>query len=318
MGMVEEWAEGMRGEGVRRDYQRIVHGFLEFCGKGVEAVRAEDVRAWKAWLEKEEYAASTMRTYLATAASFFDYACERGLVESNPVANELLPKATPYASGRYLSEDEEARLLAAIDVDTEWGMRDYALILFLVRSGRRTGEALGLRWGDFEVMKDGVWYCWKSKRKDLGENGENGMRRLTGSPAGRKNPGNQRRARLDWEAWTAICKYLESCGRLGKIGDEEVIFTPLSDVAGRVERLYGKDWRRHALSEANIGRLIRMYANWAGLAADEITPKALRYTALVRRKQAGWGLEEMRQDLGYESLDAVRRAIQMVEIQEAA
>jgi site-specific recombinase XerD len=129
----------MRGEGVRRDYRRIVKSFLEFCGKEVEEVRFEDVRAWKERLEAEDYAASTMRTYLETVRSFFDHASTQGLVESNPVATELLPKVKAYASGRYLTEEEEAKLLDAIDVESEWGKRDYALILLLVRSGRRVG-----------------------------------------------------------------------------------------------------------------------------------------------------------------------------------
>jgi hypothetical protein len=166
------------------------------------------------------------------------------------------------------------------------------------------------------VTKDGVWYCWKTKQEELGESGEKGKRRLMGSPASRKEPGDQRRAKLDWEVWTAICTYLEGCRRLENIQDDEVIFTPLTDVAGRVERLYGKDWREHALSAANIGRTVRMYARWAGLAAEEITPKALRYTALVRKKRAGLGMEEMMRDLGYESLDAVRRALKSVQMQE--
>jgi integrase len=201
-----------------------------------------------------------------------------------------------------LSEEEEAKLLGVIDVETDWGRRDYALILLLVRSGRRVGEALGLRWGDFEVTRDGVWYEWRDERK--------------GMAVDREKDADQRRARLDWEVWTAICAHLEGCGRLETMQDEDVIFTPLSDICGRVERLHGKDWRKQALAKENIGRMIQMYARWAGLRAEEITPKALRYTALMRRRQAGCGLEEIRRDLGYGSLDAVRLALKHVEMQE--
>jgi hypothetical protein len=114
----------------------------------------------------------------------------------------------------------------------------------------------------------------------------------------------------------AICAHLEGCGRLETMQDEEVIFTPLSDICGRVERLHGKDWHKQALAKENIGRMIQMYVRWAGLRAEEITPKALRYTALMRRRQAGCGLEEIRRDLGYGSLDAVRLALKHVEMQE--
>lgn len=285
------WIGRKRSERTRRDYRRIGEQFLAFCGKAPGAVSAEDVQSWQAHLEQEGYAASTIRTYLATVQSFFGCAVEWGLVAANPVAEGSLPKLVPYESGRYLSEEEEAALLKAIDVQTAWGRRDYALILFLLRSGRKCEEVLGLRWGDFEVDKQGVRFRRGGKREKGGEEVEQWEK-------------------LDWEVWGAICRHLEGCGRLAGIGEEELIFTPLTDVAGRVEKLYGEAWQGHRLGAGSVGRLVQRYAGWAGLPAKEITPKALRYTAGVRKWQAGGSVEELQELLGHAEVESTRRWIE--------
>ena len=123
-------------------------------------VQAEDVQRFWGWLEQEEYAPSTIRTCLTTVTSFYRYALKQGLLPGDPAAEirpETVsrPKAKTYTNGRYLTEAETQALLGAIDVETLWGKRDYALILFLLRTGRKTAEALGMRWGDFEVGKEG-------------------------------------------------------------------------------------------------------------------------------------------------------------------
>lgn len=253
---------------------------MRFCGKAPEEVSEADVQRWKERLVEEGYAASTMRTFLATVKSFFQTATELNLVKANPVQAGMLPKMKRYESGRYLSEAEEAKLLAAIDVQTGWGRRDYALILFLLRSGRKAEEILGLRWGDFVVRKDGV------------------------------EAGGER---VDWDVWAAIWRYLEGCGRLEGIKDQDAVFAPLTDACGRVERLYGEDWQNHELAAGSVGRSIQMYAGWAGLAATEITPKALRYTAGRRKWKSGCSLAELGRFLGHSDVETTRLWVKSLE-----
>jgi site-specific recombinase XerD len=317
----QAWLKGQKSEARRRDYQRIWRQFQEACGKTPDEVTEQDVEKWAMRLAEEGYAASTIRTYLASLSSFYKFllsgsrrpanlngdtkneiashrsfamtiqsgeegqeASWQGLIQHNPVDQEARPKAQPYDRVRYLSQEEEARLLGAIDLETTWGKRDYALILFLLRSGRHTKEALGLRWGDFEVGREGAWY---------------------------RQPDSKRR--LDWETWAAISRYLEGCGKLGKMSEEEVIFTPLTDAAGRVKELYGEEWEKHSLAEVSVGRSIQMYAGWAGLEAEEITPKALRYTAASNLLRKGCRLEELKEFMGHTDLDVTRVFLKGIE-----
>jgi integrase len=329
---VEGWLGSVKKQQTRLSYRRVLEAFRQFCGKELGEAGLEDAWRWREELEKEVYADSTIRTYLATVMSFYDEAVRRGLVNENPVKAELLPRQAPYASGRYLSEEEESRLLAAVDVDTPWGLRDYALILFLLRSGRRTGEVLGLRWKDFEVREDGVWYGWGEVKgnhkgtkntKDFNENKE-GNENSQRDKDGFKRVKGRRWARLEAEVWEAVVKYLVGCGRLswvdhlerdsgrggrsGLVGmkKDEVVFTPLTDAGGRLARLYGKNWRSHTLAEGSVGRQIQMYARWAGLPWEEYTPKALRYTAAARKVKEGMGYKELTEFMGYEDVDVGR------------
>lgn len=299
---IEGWLGSVKKVATREAYRRVLEDFRKFCGKGLREVGKEDAWRWREMLEREEYATSTIRTYLATVMSFYDEAVRRGLTGENPVSAEVLPRHEPYTSGRYLSEEEERRLLEAVDVETVWGLRDYALILFLLRSGRRTRDVLGLRWGDFEVREDGVWYGWgrKANHESTDETElREGTKILKGNRCGNK-------AKLDEEVWEAVVRYLKGCGWWGKMGKQEVVFRPLTDAGGRLRQLYGEDWRRHKLAEGSVGRQIQMYARWAGLVYEEITPKALRYTAAARKVREGMGFKELTEFMGYEDVDVGR------------
>ena len=237
---LETWLGRQRSERTRGAYRRIVEQFFNFYTADDQEIK-EQVRRWRERLEEEQYAGSTIRTYLATLRSFFQAAHDSGLINSEQFEAiwqpGLIPGERPYASGRWLTEEEEQRLLGAIDRETKWGRRDYALIRLALRSRMRLSKILTL---------------------------------------------DEKRG---------------------------AVFAPLTEAAGRVRRLYGREWRTHSLSAANIGRLVKMYASWAGLPADEITPKTLRYTAARRRWEQGWTLKELTEFLGYTDVETTRRLV---------
>jgi hypothetical protein len=137
----------------------------------------------------------------------------------------------------------------------------------------------------------------------------------------KRKPGgqeNERWEKLDWAAWAAIWRHVEGCGRLAEIEEDELIFTPLTDAAGRVEKLYGEGWQKHRLGAGSVGRLVQRYAGWAGLPAKEITPKALRYTAGVRKWQAGASVEELQELLGHAEVESTRAWLKEVRAGQGA
>src|SRR4029077_19291056 len=89
---------------------------------------------------------------------------------SNPCDALERPKVSP-APPRGLSADQIRQLLAMIP-ETPAGLRDRAIFLTLVLTGRRRSEVLNLKVGDLSVDDDRVYYAYR------GKGGKRGRREL--------------------------------------------------------------------------------------------------------------------------------------------
>lgn len=92
------------------------------------------------------------------------------LVNGNPCETLECPHP-PQATARGLSAEQVRRLLAAIP-ETPVGLRDRAIILTLVLTGRRRAEALGMKAGDISEESGRVFYTYR------GKGGKTGRREL--------------------------------------------------------------------------------------------------------------------------------------------
>lgn len=93
---------------------------------------------------------------------------------------------------RGLTADDIRRLLAVVP-DTSAGLRDRAIILTLVLTGRRRAEVLGLKVGDLTREGDAAYYSYRGKGGKTGRRGATttGLRRHTASAEGLwEAPGN--------------------------------------------------------------------------------------------------------------------------------
>lgn len=281
-------------------YRWVIEKFIRFCKKPWREISDDDILRYRAWMEAEQYALSTVWRSLYLIYAFFRQAILKGLVNVNPVKVEYIPQFDPYTRCRFLSEEEEQRLLEAIDVDTQWGLRDYALILFMLRSGRRAGEVLKLRWGDFEVQGEEVWYWWGKKWSC--EEAKNAKELSRG-----------RKTLLDAEVWLAVMRFLEGSGRLGGILQKHYIFTCLTDLTGSLQNRWGNDWRNYPIHLSNLTENVKRYARWAELPWEEISLKALRYTAAVHKLRQGLSYKEVAEFIGYEKLEYAKGLFKKME-----
>jgi len=90
----------------------------------------------------------------------FNIAIRDGKTPSNPVA-KLKMLREPSGRVRYLSDDEETRLMKALHAD-----KDRDRVTVLLQTGFRRGEFLGLRWRDVD-FKAGVLTIPKSKNGEV-------------------------------------------------------------------------------------------------------------------------------------------------------
>ena len=94
---------------------------------------------------KRRKKAATIAFKLSVIRSLYEFLREKGIVTENPVGTKRVPppKIPDNLRGRALSLEEVRRLLLAPDRTKPADARDYALMLLMLRTSIRVGEAIG-------------------------------------------------------------------------------------------------------------------------------------------------------------------------------
>lgn len=284
---IESWLETRKAGNTQRAYYGAWADFTEFVGKPPWQVGRTDVVAWVRDMTLRELAPRSINQKLAAVSSMFSYACnvftiraggrEVPLYDHNPARGVDRPTVWAYDKAYYLSPEQCQALLGAIPRNTLQGLRDYALFLFYVASGRRNSEVRELRWGDFIEEGGRIYYKWAGKRK-------------------------RRKDEIPLRVWNAVLAYLKAAGRL-ELAEGDYIFTALSDSAARLATV-ADDWRPgvEPISMRQVGKLLKRYARRAGLRADLIHVHSLRHTAAHLRRLAGDDVEVVSSFLAHSSI----------------
>lgn len=119
-------------------------------------------QAWASSAHKEKQlqqgiSATTYNNRLTIISSFYRFAKDRRLLQmENPIEQIERRKVQDYVSARPLFRDQIAAALATIDKKTLAGIRDHALILLLLGTGRRGSEVRLLKWKDVQFHDGGI------------------------------------------------------------------------------------------------------------------------------------------------------------------
>ncbi len=135
-------------EETRRAYRRVAKEFfVYFRFKHPAEITQGDVQKWRDHLIALKKSDATVRLKLSVIRSMFDYLKIAGIVENNPALTKLVrpPAQSEDLRGRALTNKEVNYLLAGPDQSTAEGARDYALILLMLRTSLRVGEACSLK-----------------------------------------------------------------------------------------------------------------------------------------------------------------------------
>jgi site-specific recombinase XerD len=126
--------------------------------------------------------ATTANLRLAALSSFYRYALRHDFLRGeNPVERVERQVVQSYASARPLAYDDLRARLAEIDLTTPAGLRDYALLLLGLHTGRRLSELAGLRREHIVIRASRVELTWvrckggKTMRDDLPRKGVQGL-----------------------------------------------------------------------------------------------------------------------------------------------
>jgi site-specific recombinase XerD len=144
-------------------YSRMLQDFFGRSGKQPDNVTSQDifVYAHSPGLSGKQPSAITIGARIACISSFFRFLIRMDIVQSNPCDKLQRPQASP-STPRGLSVDQVHQLLEVVP-DSPLGLRDRAIILTLVLTGRRRAEVIGMKAGNLILNGDRAYYTYRGK-----------------------------------------------------------------------------------------------------------------------------------------------------------
>jgi integrase/recombinase XerD len=142
-----------------------VRFFLDFYGKlgkrELDEMQRVDLEAFIEHEQDRGMHISTVRTRLACIIAFLHFLMEQEVI-SGAVLKRSIRLKLPEVLPRAINPADVRKLLSVID-----NIRDRALILLLLRTGMRIGEALGLRLNDLD-MRDRKIHLFEGEKNRMG------------------------------------------------------------------------------------------------------------------------------------------------------
>ena len=260
------------------DAQHAWKEFLNFIHKPIWTIMTSDVERYILALNANGLKTNTIRIRLMSLKRFIDFCAQKGIDEEiakrgNPLDQVEWPKTQESKTMTYLQRPDEKRFLRTICRDpSAIGKRDYAFFLTLLRTGKTVGQIRKLRWGELANDGNQAWL--------VGKEGD-----------GREN--------LEVEVWEAILNALRASGRLDTIMSDMVVFAPSKEPLKYEAGNRAEDWvGNRPLSVDQTHYLLKLYAGWSGLKAEEITYYTLRNTSAMRMLEAGENEEAIQVRMG--------------------
>jgi site-specific recombinase XerD len=144
-------------------YSRMLQDFFGRSGKQPNNVTSQDifVYAHSPGLSGKQPSAITIGARIACISSFFRFLIRMDIVQSNPCDKLQRPQTSP-STPRGLSGDQVHQLLKVVP-DSSLGLRDRAIILTLVLTGRRRAEVIGMKAGNLFLDGDRAFYTYRGK-----------------------------------------------------------------------------------------------------------------------------------------------------------
>lgn len=227
--------------------------------RGIAQPQREDIREYKAHLEKQNFTAGTKSQYLRAVKHFFKWAASEGLypnIADNIKGAKVRQDNTKKEA---FSESEIRTILESIDRTTEAGKRNFAMILLSVTGGLRIIEMQRADVQDIATIK--------------------GQRVLYIQGKGRDE--KDAYIKLIPEVSSAIDEYLQSRPNSKK---NSPLFTGTGN-RGNGQRL----------TEPSISRIIKGVFRDAGFDSNKLTAHSLRHTSNTLLFKSGADLYTVQQ-----------------------
>jgi len=144
-------------------YSRMLQDFFGRSGKQPDNMTSQDifVYAHSPGLSGKQPSAITIGARIACISSFFRFLIRMDIVQFNPCDKLQRPQTSP-STPRGLSGDQVHQLLDVVP-DSPLGLRDRAIILTLVLTGRRRAELIGMKACNLILDSERAFYTYRGK-----------------------------------------------------------------------------------------------------------------------------------------------------------
>jgi integrase/recombinase XerD len=266
--------EGGRMPKTAENYEFYLNRFIEFSGDiQVADISSEILRKYRLWLNRlenergETLATITQSYHLIALRGFLKYLSKRDIASLSPDKIEL-PK-TARKQVTFLHYDEVQRLIENVDINTESGLRDRALIELLFSSGLRVSELVNLN-------RDHI----NTKRREFMVRGK-----------GQKDrPVFISQTAADW-----VEQYLAM--------RQDTLAPLFISYSRNVEANTSGDFRR--LTARSIQRAINKYARLAGI-TKHVSPHTMRHSFATDLLMNGADLRSVQTMLGHSDISTTQ------------
>jgi len=147
-----------------KNYKIDLKQFQEILkDKDVENITKADIAKFRMYLQAKKLKNSSIARKIASINTFFKYLIDMDLLETSPITKSHRPKISnkiPEA----LTHEEVQKLINESD-----NLMDKVLILFLVSTGLRASEVLGIHRQDIIIERDKSLYTIDSLLHDINE-----------------------------------------------------------------------------------------------------------------------------------------------------
>lgn len=264
----------------RRAYARVTREFFQyFKWRHPRTISSEQISEWRDKLKGKRAKPATIAFKLSVIRSLYEYLRDEGTVSTNPAIARKVPPPPLKEDlrGRYLSPLEVQRLLGGPDRARAEGARDHALMLLMLKTSMRVGEACGLRISGMS-WSHGRWLLsFKVKG------------------------GRERRIPLPKDVKDAIDAYLKLDAdrrrNLHSDGAQSFIFQPSVN--------YRTLEFNKSLSATQAWKIVRRWGEYTGV--GKVSPHDLRRTAITRALDQGLSHRQVRMMTGHKSLEMIMR-----------
>lgn len=281
---IETWLAQLRPK-TRESYRVAIRDFFALIPRTPDRVTVADVVSFQAHLRARGNSDGTVACRLAALSSLYRFLCRsldaRGtsLCQGNPFASVQRPKVEPFARPRKMRLSDFAAILGALNNRSDLAaLRDRALLLCYVLTGRRRSEVVALRGRDLERM-DGGGIAYRY----LGKRGKTGLRELPGPAA------------------DALRAYLDASGR-SELGDADAVFLSLSGPK-----------KNRPLTSGGVLSILKARARAAGIPPERVRVHGLRHLAAELRRASGVSIEEVSSFLDHASLTTTQTYLARIE-----